>query len=173
MNTPPQFTRRPATALIAMASALGMGDPIAPDELDEIIRAVVDTPGERLALLAALRVSNDPDSSLAVADLLSDFASRAADAEASARDAEQVIGQWAQRLAAGALLASFGATIAGTVTGALAFGLALLSFAGFIIAAASRIGSRNRIRRSSGLREGAEALARHALEAGKMPGADK
>lgn len=173
MNAPPQFTRRPATALIAMASALGMGDPVAPDELDQIIRAVVESRAERLALLAALRVSNDPDSSLAVADLLSDFASHTADTEASARDAEQVIGQWAQRLAAGALLASFGATIAGTVTGALAFGLALLSFAGFIIAAASRIGSRNRVRRNTGLREGAETLARHALEAGKIRDTDK
>ncbi|WP_241477344.1 MULTISPECIES: hypothetical protein [unclassified Leisingera] len=168
MKGPLKFKRRPATALVAMANSLSMGDAVPGDELRQIIGAVVSDRAERAALLAALRASNDPDCGLAVADLLTAFATEAAEAEAQARDADQVIGQWAQRLAAGALLASFGATIADTVTGGLAFGLTLLSFSGFVFATASRIGGRVKMRRRAQERESAETLARHVLEAGKL-----
>jgi len=171
MKAPSEFKRRPATALIAMANSLSMGDAVPEDDLTQIIGAVVPDRAERAALLAAIRASNDPDSGLAVADLLTAFAAEAAAAETQARDADQVIGQWAQRLAAGALLASFGASIAGTVTGGLAFGLSLLSFSGFVFATASRIGGRVKMRRRAQDRESADTLARHVLEAGKL-GAD-
>lgn len=168
MKAPAKFKRRPATALVAMANSLSMGDAVPEDELTQIISAVVSDRAERAALLAAIRASNDPDSGLAVADLLTAFSSEAAEAEARARDADQVIGQWAQRLAAGALLASFGAAIAGTVTGGPAFGLTLLSFSGFVFATASRIGGRVKMRRHEQARNSAESLARHVLEAGKL-----
>ncbi|MCB4455079.1 hypothetical protein [Leisingera sp. McT4-56] len=168
MKTPSKFKRRPATALVAMANSLSMGDDVPEDELSQIINAVVLNRAERAALLAAIRASNDPDSGLAVADLLTAFATEAAEAEAQARDADQVIGQWAQRLAAGALLASFGAAIAGTLSGGLAFGLTLLSFSGFVFATASRIGGRVKMRRRAQERESADSLARHVLEAGKL-----
>ncbi|MBY6055613.1 hypothetical protein KUV26_04905 [Leisingera daeponensis] len=166
-----KFKRRPATALVAMANSLSMGDAVPGDDLGQIIGAVVTDRAERAALLAAIRASNDPDCGLAVADLLTAFAVEAAEAEAQASDADQVIGQWAQRLAAGALLASFGAAIAGTVTGGLAFGLTLLSFSGFVFATASRIGGRVKMRHRAQERESADTLARHVLEAGKL-GAD-
>ncbi len=171
MKAPLKFKRRPATALVAMANSLSMGDPIPKGDLTRIIGAVVSDRAERAALLAAIRAANDPDCGLAVADLLTAFATESAEAEAQARDADQVIGQWAQRLAAGALLASFGAAIAGTVTGGLAFGLILLSFSGFIFATASRIGGRVKMRHRAQERDSAETLARHVLEAGKL-GAD-
>ncbi|UWQ77791.1 hypothetical protein K3725_10700 [Leisingera sp. S132] len=168
MKGPLKFKRRPATALVAMANSLSMGDAVPGDELRQIISAVVSDRAERAALLAAIRTANDPDCGLAVADLLTAYASEAAEAEAQARDADQVIGQWAQRLAAGALLASFGAAIAGTVTGGLAFGLTLLSFSGFVFATASRIGGRGKMRRRAQDRDSADSLARHVLEAGKL-----
>ncbi|WP_424978896.1 hypothetical protein [Leisingera sp. S232] len=167
MTPRPEFERRPATALVAMANALSMGDAVPDQDLARIIRAVVTSRAERAALLAAVRASNDPDSGLTVADLLGAFAAEAGEAEAQDRDADQIIGQWAQRLAAGALLASFGAAIAGTVTGGHAFGLTLLSFSGFIFAAASRLGGKGRMRVNAKERETAETLARHVLEAAR------
>ncbi|WP_036798025.1 hypothetical protein [Leisingera caerulea] len=168
MKAPSEFKRRPATALVAMANSLSMGDSLPKGDLTRIISAVISDRAERAALLAAIRASNDPDCGLAVADLLTAFATEAAETEAQARDADQVIGQWAQRLAAGALLASFGAAIAGTVTGGLAFGLTLLSFSGFVFATASRIGGRVNMRRHAQARDSADSLARHVLEAGKI-----
>ncbi|WP_044008579.1 hypothetical protein [Leisingera methylohalidivorans] len=167
MTPLPEFDRRPATALVAMANALGMGDPVSEDALMQVMRAVSASSGERAALLAAIGAANDPETGVTVADLLTAFATRAGDAEAQVRDADQVIGQWSQRLAAGALLASFAAAIAGTVTGGLAFGLTLLSFSGFIFATASRLGGRTRRRLKAQEREAAETLARHVLEAAK------
>ncbi|MBQ4826933.1 hypothetical protein J4729_20640 [Leisingera sp. HS039] len=173
MTPLPEFERRPATALVAMANALSMGDPVSEDALTQVIRAVSTSSSERAALLAAIGAANDPETGLTVADLLTAFATRAGDAEAQAQDADQVIGQWSQRLAAGALLASFGAAIAGTVTGGLAFGLTLLSFSGFIFATASRLGGRARRRIKTQEREAAETLARHVLEAAKNTGSAK
>ncbi|WP_264210145.1 hypothetical protein [Leisingera thetidis] len=172
MTPPPEFKRRPATALMAMANALSMGDEIPGADLTRIIQAVVSSRAERAALLAAVRAANDPDSGLTVADLLSAFAAESGAAEAQDRDADQVIGQWAQRLAAGALLASFGAAIAGTVTGGPAFGLTLLSFSGFIFSTVSRLGGRARMRLKAQEREAAESLARHVLEAAKSGGGE-
>ncbi|WP_323776689.1 hypothetical protein [Leisingera sp.] len=165
MTPLPEFERRPATALVAMANALGMGDPVSEDALMQVMRAVSASSGERAALLAAIGAANDPETGVTVADLLTAFATRAGDAEAQVQDADQVIGQWSQRLAAGALLASFAAAIAGTVTGGLAFGLTLLSFSGFIFATASRLGGRARQRLKAQEREAAETLARHVLQA--------
>ncbi|MEX0304084.1 MAG: hypothetical protein AB3N24_16820 [Leisingera sp.] len=172
MTPLPEFERRPATALVAMANALGMGDAIPDLDLTRIIQAVVSSRAERAALLAAVRAANDPGSGLTVADLLTAFAAEAGKGEAQERDSDQVLGQWAQRLAAGALLASFGAAIAGTVTGGAAFGLTLLSFSGFIFSTASRLGSRNRMRLKAQEREAAETLARHVLEAAKSAGGE-
>ncbi|KIC12928.1 hypothetical protein RA19_00555 [Leisingera sp. ANG-M1] len=172
MTPLPEFERRPATALVAMANALSMGDAIPDRDLTRIIQAVVSSRAERAALLAAVRAANDPDSGLTVADLLTAYAAEAGEGEARERDSDQVLGQWAQRLAAGALLASFGAAIAGTVTGGAAFGLTLLSFSGFIFSTAARLGSRSRMRVKAQEREAAETLARHVLEAAKSAGGE-
>lgn len=153
------MTRRPASALIALASGMAMEDPADAPALDALLEVVAARQDERAALLSGLARANAPEIARIVADLLDERAVRLREAETARDDRDAVIGVWSQRVVAGGAIVLGGTLVSGTLGAVSALAaLGVLGAAGLVVGG-GRLANRGARRRTGRLRAQLESLA--------------
>lgn len=126
MRTDAGFRPGKAMALVAYALDMAKSAPVDREMVERLTDEVCIDETERIRLISAAASSQDPEVPVYLLELLGQRLSRLREEHAREVDRDEVIGTWAQRLAASGIVASIGFVATGILTGALG-GLSVLA----------------------------------------------